>query len=227
MASAKDGTSRVWEVSNALITGANSGELLLTFSEHIPFSASWSPDGTRIATSDQNNEFGSAKIWDAATGEVMLDLFPEDFDFGVSAVAWSPDGTRIVTFSADGLGRIWDAMTGEELMVFTGVSSAAGPVIEWSPSGNRILTAGEGGEVKVWDANTGRELLNLPFRGFSISASWSPGGDHIAVSDYDGNLRIYPVWQSTQELVDYAKDCCVIRELTPEERQQFGLPPQP
>jgi hypothetical protein len=35
------------------------------------------------------------------------------------------------------------------------------------------------------------------------------------------------VWRSTDELVTHAKDCCVIRELTPEERQQFGLPPQP
>jgi hypothetical protein len=31
------------------------------------------------------------------------------------------------------------------------------------------------------------------------------------------------VWQSTEELIQYAKECCVFRELTPEERQQFGL----
>jgi hypothetical protein len=31
------------------------------------------------------------------------------------------------------------------------------------------------------------------------------------------------VWQSTEELVDYAKECCVFRELTDAERVQFGL----
>jgi uncharacterized protein YjiS (DUF1127 family) len=31
------------------------------------------------------------------------------------------------------------------------------------------------------------------------------------------------VWQSTDELIQYAKECCVLRELTPAERQQFGL----
>ena len=30
--------------------------------------------------------------------------------------------------------------------------------------------------------------------------------------------------QSTEDLISYTKECCVTRELTPEERQQFGLP---
>jgi hypothetical protein len=33
-------------------------------------------------------------------------------------------------------------------------------------------------------------------------------------------------WQSTEDLIAYARECCVMRELTPEERQQFGLPEQ-
>jgi hypothetical protein len=31
------------------------------------------------------------------------------------------------------------------------------------------------------------------------------------------------VWQTTQELIDYAKEYCVFRELTEAERAQFGL----
>jgi len=34
------------------------------------------------------------------------------------------------------------------------------------------------------------------------------------------------VWQTTEDLIDYVKECCVFRELTPEEREQFGLPPE-
>ena len=33
-----------------------------------------------------------------------------------------------------------------------------------------------------------------------------------------------PLPKSTQELVDYAKECCVFRDLTEAERTQFGLP---
>jgi hypothetical protein len=32
------------------------------------------------------------------------------------------------------------------------------------------------------------------------------------------------VWQSTEDLIAYAYDCCVFRDLMPEEREQFGLP---
>ena len=31
-------------------------------------------------------------------------------------------------------------------------------------------------------------------------------------------------WQSTEDLIEYAYECCVWRELTAEERVQFGLP---
>jgi WD40 repeat protein/serine/threonine protein kinase len=223
-ASAKDGAAQVWDISNAFDAGTDGIEILQTFEEHIPFSASWSPDGTRIVTSDLASEFGSAKVWDAATGKVLLDLFPEDFGFGISGVAWSPDGSRIATFSGDGLGRIWDADIGEELQKFTAVSGVVGPYIEWSPSGERILTAGDVGEVKIWDAETGSELLNFPISGFTAFASWSPKGNSIAVGDYDGNLNFFPAWDTTDDLVEHAKECCIVRQLTPEERERFGLP---
>jgi WD40 repeat protein len=211
----QDGSAKVWD--------ADTGEPLLTFSEHNPFSASWSPDGSLIVTSDEFGDNGSAKIWDAATGDVLLDLFPEDFAFGVSAVAWSPDGTRIVSFSADKLGRVWDAGTGEEVLSFPGISGASASM--WSPAGERFLVGGLGGMIKVYDARTGDELVNYAI-GMPAEASWSPDGTHIAVSDWEGNLRILPAWQSLEELIAYAYQNCVFRELTPDERKQFGLSPQ-
>jgi hypothetical protein len=33
---------------------------------------------------------------------------------------------------------------------------------------------------------------------------------------------VWRVWQTTQELVDYAKECCVFRELTEAKRVQFS-----
>jgi len=36
-------------------------------------------------------------------------------------------------------------------------------------------------------------------------------------------VSVWRVWQSKEELLAYAKQCCVIRQLTPQERQQFGL----
>jgi WD40 repeat protein len=91
------------------------------------------------------------------------------------------------------------------------------------------------GTARVWDvstalglskaeglktgANTGVELLRYP----GFSAAWSPSGNRIATADTDGTLKVFPAWQELQELTDYARDCCVVRELTAEERVQFGL----
>jgi WD40 repeat protein/class 3 adenylate cyclase len=205
------GPAQVWD--------ATTGEELLVFAEHIPYAASWSPDGRFIVTADGGAN-GSAKVWDAVTGQVLLDLYPEDFGHGVAAVAWSPDGMRIVAFSDDELGRVFDADSGEELLTFPGVAGAWDAL--WSPSGDRILISGMGAAVRVFDASTGNELI-----GYGVAtgagASWSPDGKHVGIGDWVGNLSIYPAWQSLEELTAYARDCCVFRQLTPEEREQFGL----
>jgi hypothetical protein len=55
--------------------------------------------------------------------------------------------------------------------------------------------------------------------------SWSPDGTHLLAADQTLNEPlIRRAWQSTEQLIAHAYDCCVIRELTPQEREQFGLP---
>jgi WD40 repeat protein len=211
----RDGAAKVWD--------ADSGDLLITFTGHNPFYADWSPDGQRIVTADLLGGTNSAKIWDARTGEVLLDLFPKDYESAVSTAAWSPDGTRIVTFSEDQIGRVWDAATGKQLLSFNGLAGTDG--VAWSPSGDRFLTAGLGGIAKVWDADSGDQVFahGIGTMGY---ANWSPDGTLLAINDFSGYLRIYPAWQNLDELVAYARECCMIRELTAEERGQFGLPPR-
>ncbi|MBN1246737.1 MAG: hypothetical protein JXC32_03725 [Anaerolineae bacterium] len=55
------------------------------------------------------------------------------------------------------------------------------------------------------------------------AGSWSPDGSAIAVAYTNGDLRIYPAWETTEDLVAYAKDHCVVRNLTAEERARYGL----
>jgi WD40 repeat protein len=177
----------------------------------------WSPDGTRIATAGLDD--GTAKVWDAATGQVIRDLYPEGSETSVRSVAWSPDGTRIATSGLSGC-RIWDTRSGEELLSF-GVDA----FISWSHSGDRILGGSADGIARVWDADAGAELVRYDI-GSPGTATWSPEGRRIATASSDGALKVFPAWQSTEDLIDYAKECCVVRELTDEEREQFGLPPR-
>jgi WD40 repeat protein/class 3 adenylate cyclase len=187
----------------------------------------WSPDGTRVATACDD---GTARVWDAATGETLLVLAHEAPTMVWSAV-WSPDGSRLLTTSGgDDIGskdntiRVWDADTGEELLVLRGHSSQV-VLGTWSPDGRRIASSSSDGTTRIWDAETGEELLTLSTPAvYCPFARWSPDGKYVAVGLETTPAEIWRVWQSTGELVDYAKDCCVSRELTAAEREQFGLP---
>ena len=67
------------------------------------FGVSFSRDGTRIAT---GSEDGTARVWDAATGEELVRL--SGHDGLVALVDFSPDGTRLLTGGGDGTARVWD-----------------------------------------------------------------------------------------------------------------------
>ena len=73
---------------------------------------------------------------------------------GVNAAAFSPDGARIVSGSHDNTVRVWDAASGEELLVLRGhekrVSAAA-----FSPDGARIVSGSDDDTVRVWDVASG------------------------------------------------------------------------
>jgi WD40 repeat protein len=249
-----DGTTRVWDASsgvllldftghenmvfsgewspdgNRIVTAEPGGDTLILWEaatgEEIwrlslgAWVASWSPDGTRIAVSTGRD--GEGSIRDAATGEVLLNFFPEDYTGLVEGVAWSGDGKRIVVFS-DGDGWIFDTTTGEQLVELS--SGVTGTVwsVSWSPGSERIFAIGGDGTYRVFEAQTGRELLVYELGGWPDGAL-SPDGTQMLIATNDGKTSLYPVWLTTEDLIDYAKECCLVHELTPEEREVFGLP---
>jgi WD40 repeat protein len=209
------------------IWDAKSGELISTF--HTDDNCMlgwprWSPDSTRIATGCIFVEAGintPARIWDVLSGQEIKRL---ESDFGWTyRTVWSPDGTRILVGYEQGVLRIWDVETGEPLITFAGHQGSTGG--EWSPDGTLIASSGFANKsVKIWDAVTGEEFLSFFVAGAPLSNEWSPDGMHVIVTgDGLNEPVIKQVWHSTEELIEFARECCVSRELTPEEREQFGL----
>jgi WD40 repeat protein len=189
-------------------------------------SVKWAPDGSKIASSGDESY---ASVWDALNWELLYTPQHQP-PAGVISIDWSPDGTRLLSTAGndeqgakDTTARIWDGATGKELLVFRGHTKSVWPG-DWAPDGRRIATFSNDGTVRVWDTSTGDELLTITVPVlYGGSTWWSPGGQHLAIVGLETLVSVWRVWQTTQELIDYAKECCVIRSLTDAERQQFGL----
>jgi WD40 repeat protein len=72
-------------------------------------------------------------------------------------VVFSPDGKRLVT-GAGGHGppsrgevKVWDALTGQELLTLDG-NSGFSKDVALSPDGHRLAGRGRAGTLTIWDA---------------------------------------------------------------------------
>ena len=142
-------------------------------------SAIFSPDGKMVVTASED---GTAKIWDAESGEELQTLAVQAVR--VYSAAFSPDGKEVVTSSFMGSGndntvQVWDAKTGEALRRLEGETAAIDSAF-FSPDGKRILTGGMRNTARIWDAELGKEVQALPGHAQWVRAiAWSADGTKI------------------------------------------------
>jgi WD40 repeat protein len=202
---------------------ANTGERILTMEWPegcIVLRPSWSPDGNRIVASC--TETNHTYIWEAGSGKIVQTLEgPAEERTWIAY--WSPDGTRIAVGYMSGLAQVWEVATGQVVASFAGHSDIVQD-LAWSPDSRRIVSGGDDYTVKIWDASSGEELFTYPTSDFVLTVDWSSSGEYVVAAKFhDPVPLVLRAWQSTEELIAYTRECCVWRELTEEERKQFGL----
>jgi len=207
-----DHTARVWD--------ATSGQPLHTLRGHQDRvrSAAFSPDGSRIVTASDDH---TARVWDATSGQPLRTL--RGHQDTVYSAAFSPDGSRIVTASFDHTARVWDATSGLPLHTLRGhqdeVNSAA-----FGPDGSRVVTASDDHTARVWDATSGQTLHILRGHVDTVfSAAFSADGSRIVTAAWDRTARVWDTPHTRDGLVRFARTR-VLRGLTQEERDRYGLP---
>lgn len=101
--------------------------------------------------------------------------------------------------------------------------------VNWGKPGKESIEKGYktswSGGTTIGDAEIGAVLFSfrMPVADFLMQLTWSPNWNRLTDVGLLDSVQIYHVWQSTGGLIACAKECRIMRGLTSEERQQFGL----
>ena len=172
------GTELLVESGGATFVEASGGRQLAYLSGT---SATWSPDGGRIAYLRD----GSLYVSDSTAAHEQQ-LFGQTGRPSADSAGpvWSPDGSEIVIATAEGL-RIVEADGSGSRIVFGGTTDAVNP--SWSPDGKTIaFERGDGPHWVIWFVDSsGQNAHAVTAAGYdSRFPQWSPPGGRLAfISD--------------------------------------------
>ena len=174
-----DNTVRVWDAATGkqLTVQPGRGETR---------EAMYSPDGTRVLTTDGNSENNEyyASVWDATLEKELLRLTGHTSH--LFRARFDPQGKQIATASEDGTARIWDAATGtQRLFLVQHDYWILDPV--YSPDGKQLATQAESGYLEIWDAETGKKLASFS----AWSPRYSPDSKRIVMTRDDNTAWVW------------------------------------
>jgi WD40 repeat protein len=143
--------------------------------------------------------YRSVVVWKTAGGSFVSRLVDTEPGPGskrggaaqVQGAAFSPDGQEIVTWSVDGVGRVWDTATGRRNVVLFGHTNYVNDAA-FGPTGNWLVTASSDRTARTWVAATGQPALVLAGHSESVNtAAFDAGGTKVLTASDDGTARIW------------------------------------
>ncbi len=161
----------------------------------------WSPDG-KVLASGHSLGFSPLILWDANTGQQILEFPTEDLNLYLGGLAFSPDGKLLAGGGstldpANGLDGgiliLWDTQTGERTQILTaGMGSERIMALAWSADGRWLAAGMYSGRIVLWDMLALQPAANLAgHNGSIIGLGWSPDSRLLASNSEDGTVLVW------------------------------------
>ncbi len=174
---------------NIVLYDSKTGEVIDQWTEDFRVNTATfsTQDNQRVVTADTN---GSIMVWETGNDEPIMVTGDGDNSFGAASAVFSPDGSAILSADFNGLAKVWDADSGNQLLVLDGHDGASVSDAQFSDDGNYIVTAGQDNTAKVWDAKTGQIISSLVgHTDFVLTAAFSHDGNYVYTAGYDNTIR--------------------------------------
>jgi WD40 repeat protein len=185
-------SSETWEITLWDVSTAQATQTLTGFETAAPvYSFQFGADGKTILWIAR----ATIQPMDIDSAQLAPEINHEDF---ISSAALSPDGNLLATAAAgtvDGefkpIVTIWDAHTGEALVVFSNTDYFSS--LAFSPDGN-LLAAGTTGKVLFWDTATYQSVGEISTNAGSVnSLQFSPDGTRLLTCTTEGSVQMWQI----------------------------------
>ena len=148
-AGARNGTIKLWDVE----TGQNIGNLLGERESWVSMVV-FSPDGRTIASRASGERF--TRLWDIVTQTTTAKLEHRS----VTALTFSPDGKILASGDSDGIIKLWDVATMQNIATLDGHIDYI-RCLAFSPDGKILASGNSDGTIKLWDVATMQNIATL------------------------------------------------------------------
>jgi WD40 repeat protein len=152
-------------------------------------SANFSPDGSKIFTTSDDNKI---RTWDLK-GNLIAIVELKGHAKQLRSANFSSDGGKIITISEseDGTVQVWD-IRGNLMTELKGHTRQVS-YTNLSPDSSKIVTTSEDKTTRLWDIN-GNQITELKgLEEFVFSVSFNPDGSKIVTASSNSPVRVWDI----------------------------------
>ncbi|MEC4985625.1 MAG: caspase family protein, partial [Oscillatoria sp. PMC 1076.18] len=180
-----DGTLKIWTKDGISVNSIedNHGH------EVTVWSVEFSPDGRSFASASSDKII---KIW-SESGEFLGNLIGHTE--AVYGLSYSPNGNLIASVGGDGTVKIWDVRTRNVIKEIKNKGVVL--KVDFNKDGSKVAFAGADNTINIWNLNEKDSKVvqqhedSNQYKGRISFITFSPNGEILASSDYDGNINLW------------------------------------